>query len=197
MSPEILKPYPEKLLHLHPYKTAGILIINPSNTKILLGLNQETNEQGTIIASGWGNPAGSKLPDETPILTCIRETKEEFGLLFNPSQLSSPLILICERPKDQKKRIHIAYCFLATLSTSITPSKSSEVKEFKWWSKQEIIQLTDGFMDHEWLWGGAWTEMILRRWVETNNPNQFPGIISFSLFAPGRWRSSYDRIKNH
>jgi len=36
--------------------------------------------------------------------------------------------------------------------------------------------------------------MILRRWVETNNPNQFPGIISFSLFAPGRWRSSYDRI---
>ncbi len=102
--------------------------------------------------------------------------------------------------------LDIGVCYPIIIDSSLLRPEqikpTTEVARFQWFNIPGLNVLTEAFTDHEVLWGGCWTEMVLRRWVESSqggkcNLDFFPGTITFPRFAPGRWPTSYERAKSN
>ena len=193
---------------LQRFNAAGTLVIADTLDRVLLGWHRETDATGQEIAGGWGNPAGSKKDEETAWQTALRETGEEFGIPHSESPSNEPLIMVVyEGEPITLETLDIGVCYPIIIdSSSLRPEQmkpTTEVAKFQWFDIPSLNHLTEVFTEHDALWGGCWTEMVLRRWVDSSQSKKcnlalFPGMITFSRFSSGRWLTSYERVKlNH
>lgn len=193
---------------LQRFNAAGTLVIADTLDRVLLGWHRETDATGQVIAGGWGNPAGSKKDEETAWQTALRETREEFGIPHSESPSNEPLIMVVyEGEPITLETFDIGVCYPIIIdSSSLRPEQmkpTTEVAEFEWFDIPSLNHLTEVFTEHDAFWGGCWTEMVLRRWVDSSQSKKcnlalFPGMITFSRFSSGRWLTSYERVKlNH
>jgi len=194
---------------LEHFRAAGTLIVADTSDRVLLGgYEYRLTERGrksawskVAIYSGWlwGNPAGSKEGDETAWETARRETEEELGIECPVSPEYPPLIMVVYESIEQPvslEALDIGVCYPVIIKPSLY-RPGGAVKKVHWLNRDSLVVLTEDFMDDFFLWGGAWTEMILRRWYRRaeEDLSQFSGMITFSRQAPGRWPSPYEVLK--
>ena len=86
----------------------------------------------------WSVTGGGALAGETGLQACLRETKEELGLAFEPEQLSLLLKSVGEGLIFED---YIVRCDLPKQAMTL---QAQEVSQVRWASPQEIRALFDG-----------------------------------------------------
>jgi len=205
---EILGSKEEALKH---FKAAGTLIIADTFDRVLLGGHEcdlrrfqgygrpEKPAWEKVVRWVWGNPAGSKEGNESAWETAYRETREEFGIECPDLPEYPPLIMVVYEDLDRPvslEALDIGVCYPVIMKPSLYRPKG-ELKRLEWFTRNDLLELTKDFRDDFWLWGGAWTEMILMRWSRRaeEDLNQFSGMITFSRWAQGRWSTPYNILR--
>ncbi len=96
---------------------------------------------GSAGGTHWTFPKGRPEPNETPVVTAIRETKEEVGLdvviqtQFNSLQHSYTFVRAGELVSKK-----VEY-FLATSDTVALTIQPEEIKEARWCDAHEVLLL--------------------------------------------------------
>ena len=112
---------------------SGFVVFNYDCDQILLG--KRTDGQG------WALPAGKRIENELPLLTAIRETKEEFGItidILNAKYFGKIYAKVLSRGKYINVISNIFYT--DKFEGEIVPQES-EVEEIRWCDFQDILDL--------------------------------------------------------
>lgn len=95
---------------------ASVLIIGPKGTTVLI--HDETKPAPRL----WKFPGGKKEPfEDDPLLSVIRETWEETGLVLDPTRITFV--------GQQERERHTKYFFLATIDSFDGLVKKSKERE--------------------------------------------------------------------
>lgn len=84
----------------------------------------------------WDLPGGALGEGETKLEAAIRECQEEAGL----EVLEKDLSLVAEQIGDRNGHKALRVCFKLKLAEEFEPKLSFEHSEFKWVSKEEILE---------------------------------------------------------
>lgn len=136
------------------YSSAGVVIMSPDGRHVLLGSHHEAPNL-------WGNFAGARESYENNSRqTAARELEEEVGIKVKPENLKGPLIVILN--DRMKVKIGIIWQITIDKDTEFNIPKESEIKELRWFSSGEAMELMDEGRPDERLWGGIYTAEALK-----------------------------------
>ncbi len=108
------------------YTPAVAVVIINEKEEILSLLRSETDSWKPLH---WGLPGGHIDEGETPFECAIRETKEECNLDINPIYFGNIIT-------DENYRIYLYYAVQYSGNIEL----SFEHKDYKWFSKQQILE---------------------------------------------------------
>jgi ADP-ribose pyrophosphatase YjhB (NUDIX family) len=112
------------MTHKKAILTVGAVIFNKNNEVLII----RNTEKSKHVANTYGIPAGRPVPHEDVSDCCIREVKEETGLVIKKEFMQlCPHIYIAELQRVDGKKCfaQVAYC-TNTYSGNITSSPQTE-----------------------------------------------------------------------
>lgn len=114
-----------------PVSVSSAVFIEDEEERLLL-LQQQAERKG----KRWGPPAGGMHPHEDPMMTAIRETREEIGVEIELIDLVG--IYMVDRG-DSKSGL--AFVFRAKITDGVINPAKDEIADYKFFTPSEIEQL--------------------------------------------------------
>ena len=125
-------------------------VFNEDFSEILLLWRKREKRDG-IEVRGWGNVGGTVEPGEAPVQACIREVKEETGIVLKPDDLMSVGL---KRAPDASTSKWSIYFYATSIDSRTDVRLNRESRGYGWFGKGE---LPEGTLDTKGDILGWWT----------------------------------------
>lgn len=138
-----------------PKKAVIVLILWGENgDRICLG-RKEDKENGCLGNGSWVNPGGKIDPGEAPVDTCIREIREEAGLVIKPDNLEYCAIAYFHNYRSTDSNEHVVcHCPIFRVRSfegQPKPQPTEKIVEYQWFPYSMIPYDSLMLSDRYWL----------------------------------------------
>ena len=115
-----------------------VCLFNQDISKIML--IKRNLEKRKKWGADWGNIGGKIELKESSIQACLREAKEEIGLILRPKQLK--LLQVKESPCFTPKIHAVHFAYGAVISEKAKIILNDESEEYRWFDLEKIPKKT-------------------------------------------------------